>query len=387
MLILKLVAGMFSVYHLSADAAYFQEWAAQMTLQAWADPRAWLETLGSDSFRFQENELVFHGFSNTFFFIKLLSVLNLMTDGSVWMNAGYLSIFSFIGCWQLAKVVGQLFPATTPLAAPLAMLACPSVVFWSAGITKESVLLGGLAWLAALVLQVCYGKGPVRWYTVIVGVLLVWLSFKMRFFFAVFMLIALAFLGLIRALQQMKMVLPRWVQVSLLLALFFGAAWSAGEVSPVFRANKFTSQLINNYNKLAERSEGKPHLRYTHLKPTISSIGRYAPLAALNTVVRPLPGEEKELKYVVSSIENVGIIVLLLLVVWGILHGKAGKLPFTVVLAFSFYCFMIAALIGLSTPNLGTLSRYRVAFLPFLLLLLLQNDYVARWLHFPRWLR
>ena len=35
----------------------------------------------------------------------------------------------------------------------------------------------------------------------------------------------------------------------------------------------------------------------------------------------------------------------------------------------------LAALIGLSTPNLGTLHRYRAALLPWLLLLLLQNDY------------
>ena len=46
---------------------------------------------------------------------------------------------------------------------------------------------------------------------------------------------------------------------------------------------------------------------------------------------------------------------------------------------------MLAALLGLSTPNLGTLSRYRVALLPYLLLLLLQNVYVARWLN--RWFR
>jgi hypothetical protein len=35
------------------------------------------------------------------------------------------------------------------------------------------------------------------------------------------------------------------------------------------------------------------------------------------------------------------------------------------------YCLVIAALIGLSTPNVGTLSRYKTAFQPILVFLLL----------------
>lgn len=387
LLAVKLVVGLLSVYHMSDDAVYFQEWARYMMEQAWAAPEAWLATLGSDSFRFEDKALVFHGFSNTFFFIKLLSALNLLTGGIAWLNALYLSIFSFIGCWQLAKAMGQLFPDSPPLAAPLALLAWPSVVFWSAGITKESVLLGNLAWLAAWVLQKSYSHSPVRWYSVVGGLLLMWLSFKMRFFFAVFLFLALAFLLLIRMLQRMKLPLSKWMQVGLLMVLFSGGAWFAGMVSPVFRANKFTSQLIYSYSELERTSKGKPHLQYPNLKPTLSSIASYAPLAALNTVMRPFPGESKEVRYVISGIENLALITLLLVSVWAVMRRRAGKLPFTLVLALGFYCFMLAALIGLTTPNLGTLSRYRVAFLPFLVLLLLQNDYVARWLQVPRWLR
>ncbi|MEJ7661615.1 MAG: hypothetical protein WKG07_19510 [Hymenobacter sp.] len=35
------------------------------------------------------------------------------------------------------------------------------------------------------------------------------------------------------------------------------------------------------------------------------------------------------------------------------------------------YCLLLAAFIGLNTPNLGTLHRYRAALLPWLLLLVL----------------
>jgi hypothetical protein len=35
-------------------------------------------------------------------------------------------------------------------------------------------------------------------------------------------------------------------------------------------------------------------------------------------------------------------------------------------------------IIGLTTPNFGTLSRYRISFLPFFIYLLLQNRYSQR---------
>jgi hypothetical protein len=57
-------------------------------------------------------------------------------------------------------------------------------------------------------------------------------------------------------------------------------------------------------------------------------------------------------------------------------RGRAGGLPAALVVMLALYCLLLAAFIGLSTPNLGTLSRYRAGLLPWLLLLLLQNDYV-----------
>jgi hypothetical protein len=49
---------------------------------------------------------------------------------------------------------------------------------------------------------------------------------------------------------------------------------------------------------------------------------------------------------------------------------------------------ILAILMGLTTPNLGSLNRYRNDLLPFFLLLVLQNDYAAKvisWLGLSRW--
>ena len=54
-------------------------------------------------------------------------------------------------------------------------------------------------------------------------------------------------------------------------------------------------------------------------------------------------------------------------------RGQPGRLSAGLVLALLLYCVVLAGLIGLSTPNLGTLHRYRAILLPWLLWLSLQG--------------
>ncbi|UOQ70637.1 hypothetical protein [Hymenobacter cellulosilyticus] len=156
--------------------------------------------------------------------------------------------------------------------------------------------------------------------------------------------------------------------------------WLGSEVSPVFRLNKFTSQLIRNYSDLREGSLHRPHIEYADLAPTLPSLLRNVPKAVVSAVVRPMPWEDSTPLYVAAGLENLLLLTVLLVAVAAAARGEWGQLPFALVLALAFYCLVLAALLGLSTPNLGTLNRYRAVMLPYLLLLALQNDYAARWL-------
>ena len=78
------------------------------------------------------------------------------------------------------------------------------------------------------------------------------------------------------------------------------------------------------------------------------------------------------------GLENLALLLVLGVAGVAVGRGRGGHLPFALVLALLVYCLALALLMGLSTPNLGTLNRYRAALLPPLLLLALQNDYAAR---------
>jgi hypothetical protein len=149
------------------------------------------------------------------------------------------------------------------------------------------------------------------------------------------------------------------------------------EVTFVFRTNRITLQLLRNYNQLSRESEGKPRIVFAEFRPTTESALRNAPQAAWEALSRPWFWEGGAL-YKVAGLENLALLVVLAVAVVATLRGRAGQLPFALVLALLFYCIALAVLLGLSTPNLGTLNRYRAALLPFVLWLALQNDYAAR---------
>ncbi|TGE24631.1 hypothetical protein E5K00_05295 [Hymenobacter aquaticus] len=380
LLALKLVAGAAACYLLSEDGAYYQRWGLALTEQLWERPGKWLQTLAGDYFWHGGASLTFHGYSNSFFLIKLLSGLNLASRGSLLLNGLYLSVFCFVGSWELTAAVARALPAT-PRGAPLvAFLLWPTVVYWTAGLTKECLLLGSGAWLLALVVRWLYGAEAPRPATLAGAVALAVLQFKMRFFFAALLFAALAGLAVIRLTQHLGGARRRWVQAALFAATLSVGGWGASEISPVFRLNKFTNQLIRINSDLLAGAQARPHIEYEHLAPTVESMLRNAPQAIGSALLRPMPWEDAAPLYVGAGLEN-----LLLLAVLGALgvalwRRQPGQLPFALVLALGFYCLALAALLGLSTPNLGTLSRYRSALLPYLLLLALQHDVAARWL-------
>jgi hypothetical protein len=75
-----------------------------------------------------------------------------------------------------------------------------------------------------------------------------------------------------------------------------------------------------------------------------------------------------------AGAENLIIMLLFLRAVITIIRDYPVSFPVEVVLMI-LYILILAGIIGLSTPNIGSLSRYRVVFLPFLLFLLLLANF------------
>lgn len=362
------------------------KWSTWLATFFWEQPAQIWPTLQSASFHLHGQTAAFYQWSNTLFFYKILALLGMVSGGVIRVSGLYLSLLCFAACWGMVRALAQAFPAASAAGAALAFLAWPTVVWWTAGLTKETLVVGTGAGVVALVLPLLYGRVPVRWWPAVgrvaLALVLAWVMVRMRYFFA------LPLLGGLVALTAVRLATRRgWLAASsraqvgglvlLVAAGSFVAVRAGGErMSPSY----FSREVDANYQHGLRTSIGRPHLHYADWQPTPASLLRHAPLAAAQTLVRPWPGESAQPLYLGASLENVllaGLACLALLAVW---RGCSGQLPAVLVALLLGYCLLLAAFIGLSTPNLGTLSRYRIALLPWLLLLLLQNDYVRRWL-------
>jgi len=265
----------------------------------------------------------------------------------------------------------------------LAFLAWPTVVWWTAGLTKETLVVGAGAGVMALALPVLYGgRGPARFWPVLgraaLLLLLAWVMVRMRYFFALPLLGGLLALALVRLATRRGWLGPGWPAQVAGLLLVLGLAGGTAVVlgGEHLSLSYFSREVAANYQHGLRTSVGRPHLEYPGWQPTPTGLLGQAPLAAAYTLVRPWPGESAQAFYVGAGLENTLLLTLVGLALVAAWQGRAGRLPVALVVMLGLYCLLLAAFIGLSTPNLGTLSRYRTALLPWLLLLVLQNDYV-----------
>jgi hypothetical protein len=373
-----------STYQLSPDAQHAQASAKLLVNALWAHPGHLFATLQAASFSVDGQQLTYYQWSNTLFFIKVLALLNLASGGVFWLNALYLSLLCFVACWGLVRTLVQVLPATPVAAGVVAFLLWPTVVWWTAGFTKETLVVGAGAGLVALVLPALYGR-PLTSLApflgrVLLGLLLAWLMVRMRYFFALPLLGGLLALAAVRLATRRGWLgpdfLPQVGSLLLLLALAGGTAVALGgqHLAPSY----FSREVNANYQHGLLTSPGRPHLVYADWQPTPAGLLRHAPLAAAQVLVRPWLGESIQPLYVGSELENLLVMSLFITALVAVWQGRAGRLPVALVAVLATYCLLLAAFIGLSTPNLGTLHRYRVALLPWLLLLLLQNDYARR---------
>ena len=375
-----LLSGLGNAYP-SPDAVLMLKASHLLAAGFWARPTAALALWQSSSLPARSEVMHFYAWSNTLYFSKLLALLEVLTGGGSWLLGMYLGLFCFMACWAMVRVLSEVFPLAPAGAAGVAFLAWPSVLWWTAGLTKETLVVGAGAGVAALALTLTYQKWPARRWRlagrVALGLLLAWVMFRIRYFFALPLLGGLLALAAVRGATRRGWLGagagPQVGGVLLGLALLAGPVLVAG--SRVVSVQFLIDEIGRNYAAGLRASAGRPHLEYADWQAMPLGLLRHVPQAVGQVLARPWLGESARPQYLAVALENLVLLALLGLALLATARGRAGRLPVALVAVLLLYCLLLAAFIGLSTPNLGTLSRYRAALLPWLLLLLLQNDY------------
>lgn len=311
---------------------------------------------------------VYKGEARNELFVKILSVFYFISGGSYWISSLYLSFISFLGAWYLVVSIQKAYPRYF-ITAVFAFLFFPSPVFWSSGVLKDPLINASVLFLAGISIRYCKNL-PYHWWEIIATIFALHLLFYLRFYLyalAIFTLGALLWFRITAfffSSRSVKTGVNLFAMVILLLLVT--------RANRNLNINQLPVSVYTNYQKQISDSEPGKTILFSNLEPTWGSLIIHIPESFLSGLFRPVPFEGAAGPYGLLWIENAFIIVLFLINFYFIKRAKGDALTGILI----FYIVVLAAFLPLVAPNIGTLSRYKAAYLPFLVFLLLRIPYM-----------
>jgi hypothetical protein len=369
-LAVKLVAGMalglLYKYYFEAGSDTFGFFRDALRINEWAvqSPGAYFGFLLGGELGVE----IYNSEPRTLLFITILSLVNFISGFNYWLSSCWLSLFSFLGAWQLFEVLSKHFPRHRTVFA-IALLFFPSITFWGAGILKESLAWGSMCLICAAFVDGIHKRAPRRMQWVVLA-LAILLLLNLKYYWAAVLAVC-TITSLIIRFAPWRGVPRLSVQTVLWLVLFAMLILIVTRTHPNFHMERFVSVIVENHNTIIDSSEPENVIHYNNLHQSWSSLAFNAPWALLSGLFRPFVFEAHSVASCVYAIEN--LLLLVLFIAW-ITRPQWSRENHIILLATVVCCVVLCVFLALSTPNFGTLSRYRIGFLPFLVILLLSGS-------------
>ncbi len=379
---LKIIAGV------AVGALYFFHYRTGDTISYWQDSvkiSAFLQSSPAEALSFFWDESTTPDFvfslqqqaPRSLFFSKICGLFAFATGGNYWMMSALASVISFLGAWFLFRRASELFPSHQRAAA-IAFLLFPSVVFWSSGLIKESVGLAALYFLIAICLAMVNGRMPsaAAW---VLTFLSLWIGWNLKYYWmGIFLPVAIP--TVLTAI--VKRTRPSLVRYDLImwLGLFLVFLLAGTNIHPNFYPSRFLEVIYQSNLEFARLSDPPRIVQYFNLEPSLASLLLNAPAALIAGLFRPFVWESFNLLSIIAGIENLILLVLFVMALPGLARFRSSPHRLSL-LAGLVYVILLTSFLALSTPNFGTLSRYKIGAIPVLVFLCLSsNPTIGRWL-------
>jgi len=296
------------------------------------------------------------------FFIQILSVILMLSGGSYWIASLYFALISFTASIYFVVQFGRLFPGIKPLSIVL-FLFLPSVLFWSSGILKDTISYSAFVIVVAQILKVQEGV-KVTWLELLIGILSLFVLFKIKHYL---LITSFLFAGITLSIHWFKKQSGIWkwvVSVSTLLIFFAMTQY----VHPYLKIGRIPQTIYENNQTIIEKTSSENQLDIVVEKPEWMSVVKEIPSSLYTGFFRPTIFDKTPQAGIIHKIENLVLVslVFLSLLSWFSLRPKVN---WRLILPALFCISLIATMLAMTTPNLGSLVRYRNVYLPFLFLL------------------
>lgn len=328
----------------------------------------------------------------SFFIMKIGGLIGFLTMNTHLGTSLIFACFSFLGSWKIFKVFYGIYPSFNKYLAP-AILFFPSVNFWSSGYTKESIVLGCLGFLFHSTFMIFVKRKP----SLLNGFIFTVCSYlmirlKLYIFIAItpalLLWISLFYINQIKKKKSKKII--SWLAFFLVMTVstLFYQTISKIEVFKNQYSIEIVAQKVSSFikhykknNTLDEDGEKRSsNFTIGDFEPTLFGMLKKAPHAITAAFYRPYLWEVRKKIIFFAALESSVIILLTLLTFFTLINEGFNYffrniLDNPIIIFCLLFSMTLGFIIGISTPNFGTLMRHRIPILPFLLTALLLLNY------------
>jgi len=288
------------------------------------------------------------------FFIKVLSVFNILSFGHYYVNVIFYSFITLFGPVCIYRVMTDAIPGKKT-AILLAAFLVPSFLYWTSGIHKEGLIFTGIG---LITYAIYFGLKEKKLsfkkiISLISGLLLI---LTLRNFLIV--LIIPAILAWLLAARWPKRGLIIFASLYLLYSLLF---FTARYISPKL---DFPQAVVNKQKEFIQ-IKGSTSVPIQELEPSASSFLVNTPQAITLSTIRPYPSDVKHILSLAAAIEINALLLIFLLFLFFKRNGVKSR---NLIYFSLFFAFSVLLAIGFSVNNLGAIVRYRSVIIPLLVI-------------------
>ena len=286
--------------------------------------------------------------------IRIHAVLRIFSFGQYYVHSLFFSFFSFAGLTAIYRTFlpyikkhHELFYAGTFL--------FPSLVFWGSGALKEAVVILAIGFLCYSSYRFILKKTAWKFLTFLIAAYILILT---RFYF----LIALI-PGLISFLLSVNGK-NTWKKFAVVHLVWLLLLYCYGFINPSCDVPCIMSMKQNNFVQLAQFSKSGSIISNEFLQPTWKGLISESPSAFTTSLTQPLVFTSDQMLLRLASVET---LFTLLMIIEALVLFRIPPKKDVPLLLFCLSFFVITfTFLGLTTPVAGTLVRYKVVALPFL---------------------
>ncbi|RAL20710.1 hypothetical protein DL240_15445 [Lujinxingia litoralis] len=306
--------------------------------------------------------------------IGITAFLLILTGSSMFGCGLILSFVSFSGQMAMYRAFSAHVGPELRVQVLVATLLVPSAVFWTSGVVKEAVAMGGLGWMIYGMHRLLSGRGK--------GWALMWLAAGAVAVAVVksYILFPMVAAGGVwwywrrsLATSGSVAIAKKPMQLAALGAVAVGGMIGLGQLFPQYSLDSLAEETANLQYQ-GERIQGGSS--YSMGDGATTSLGgqlMFAPVAITASLFRPFLFEAHNAVAAINAVETTLVLFLWVRIFWN--RGARGAWRALRASPAMMFCVVFVLLfglgVGLATTNLGTLSRYRVPMMPMYLLVLL----------------